>query len=57
MKHHTEAEQLIKMTTPGRLAALESDVLVPVLQALAIAAAVGLLAGTLLSQQRVDPTS
>jgi hypothetical protein len=37
MKHRTEAEQLIKMTTPGRLAAPESDVLVPVLQAFAIA--------------------
>ena len=48
MKHHTEAEQLIRTTTPGRLAALESDVLVPALQALIIAAAVGLLAGTLI---------
>lgn len=48
MKHHTEADQLIRTTTPGRLAGLESDVLVPVLQALAIAGAVGLLAGVVI---------
>jgi len=48
VKHHTEADQLIRTATPGRLAALESDVLVPVLQALAIAGAVGLLAGVVI---------
>lgn len=46
-QHRTEAEQLIRTTTPGRLAHLESDVFVPVLQAAAIAAAVGLASGVL----------
>jgi len=47
VKRHTEAERLIRTVTPGRLAHLESDVFVPVLQAAAIAAAVGLASGVL----------
>jgi hypothetical protein len=47
MKHEQVASELIRTTTPGRLAHLESDVAVPVLQALAIAVAVGLLSGVM----------
>lgn len=47
MKRHTEAEQLIRTVTPGRLATWESDLLVPVGQAAAIAGAVGLASGVL----------
>lgn len=47
MKHQTQADQLIRTTTPGRLATWESDLLVPVGQALAIAGAVGLASGVL----------
>ena len=45
MKHRTEADQLIRTVTPGRLAQLESDVFVPGLQGVLVGASVGLAVG------------
>ncbi|MBU0777618.1 hypothetical protein KKH23_10310 [Patescibacteria group bacterium] len=47
MKQHTTAEGIRYVETPGRLAELRSDVAVPVLQAAAIAGALGLAVGIL----------
>ena len=44
-QHHTTAEGIRYIETPGRLAELRSDVAVPVLQAAAIAGALGLAVG------------
>jgi hypothetical protein len=45
VRHRTEADRLIRTTTPGRLAHPGSDVFVPILQALAIAVAIALASG------------
>lgn len=46
MRHNREiSADFVTTPTPGRLASLESDVLVPILQAAAVGVSVGLAAG------------